>query len=265
MRYYFALTIVPFAENFRLPENWSALAGQQTIGCGMNVVSYLGLVDEDFARGKTCVLDRYGTSIFKLYDYYVSMHDNKLRNQEERLMIIRINIDTALHWIVTTLSRLDETNGYGIMFKMYQEGQTEKGHTVAVTKMDGVVTLTDPQLAEIYRIPNADSIEEQSTNFKNMFKGIYRNFVTVDLCFTIRKTQFQDTRPNEFLFSGLDGSPQSMVGTNYKWSTLYDNIINRDVNKTHGGINKKSKNKRNKKNKKNKKTKKTNRRIVNSR
>lgn len=53
----------------KLPQDWEALAEMKHQGCGLNVLSFFGIIEENEAREKVVCLNLKGTSIFKIVDY----------------------------------------------------------------------------------------------------------------------------------------------------------------------------------------------------
>lgn len=180
------------------PNNWTALAKQQTRGCGLNVLAYLGLVEQNEARQQVCALNHYGTSIFTLYDHYYDKFKKSIKCIDDTTIpffIIRTRIYDAVSLMVEVLSEHQQKEtvyGYAIMFKMYQTKQSRIGHSVLLLK-DGQdnTFFVDPQKSIIAEVPQLTTID-----IVTYLENVYEGFPELELCFTVRENVIEaDGKP----------------------------------------------------------------------
>jgi hypothetical protein len=284
-------TIVPLDETWETKRfihmkddaAWNAYATQTSIGCGMNVLGYLDLIEDSIGRQKVCALNEYGTSIFKLYDYYYNKYESILERKDSsgsksvlsQFMIVRSPLKDAIKCLCETLLNHDKDT-YGIMFKIYHERQNEKGHAVILLRWSDKIIFIDPQLSikkeiEVEGIKSyeddslfedasigdktvEDTVETIYNGINSTYKG--NEFTKAEICLTIRQ-KWQDETTGEikskFAASRMPISIKLLLESVSKDNTM--EIKTRNMNVNTGGMNKKSKKKSKNKKSKNKKSK----------
>lgn len=132
-------------------KDWTALAKQKSKGCGLNVLSYFGVIEQTEARNQTVCLSSKGTSIFKIVDIYDDTRVNK-----STYVVVRTTLSRGIQEIFRFLYEFEKRKvdyNYGIVFKMYQgllQANTNKdnhiGHTISIgIENTGNIFLFDPQ------------------------------------------------------------------------------------------------------------------------
>lgn len=266
----YAVTITPFGDgpirrHLQDPNNtpitFTALAQQQGQGCALNVLSALGIIPEDVARQKVVCLNNKGTSIFEIYDYYMYYYNHYINNPSSitdssslvakvfrPFFIARFNMIDAFFYMLEVLIDHISDIGYGIMFKMYQQGQMVSGHTVAFIRdsinMDDILFF-DPQNSISHQL-NVSLLRTNPINITNYIQTeIIGNIINlyysssryseIDLCFSVRCTGgFHPSR-----------IPRKLYISDPNTDKILNSIIPRPIG---GGKNKKmSKSKRKKK------------------
>ena len=190
-------TIIHFNE---LPPSWNALAKLKHQGCGINVLSYFGVIEENYARETAVCLSIKGTSIFKIVDYINDYSKNKGLNQLG-YFIVRYEFNQALAILLQFVNNYKDDN-YAVIFKMYDEDilstgkKSQIGHTVAIFKYRGNIYYTDPQLSLVKEI-GMDFFKDD-TQIKSLYgltNGKYNvNWKYIDIIFTVSQEQFKSDR-----------------------------------------------------------------------
>jgi len=138
--------------------NWTALAKQKSKGCGLNVLSYYGVIDQQEARNQTVCLSSKGTSIFKIVDIYDATRSNKAK-----YTIIRTTLSRGIGEIFKFIGEFERTTptqyNYGILFKMYEglthpktHEDTHVGHTISIgVENTGNIFVFDPQSDNVHQ------------------------------------------------------------------------------------------------------------------
>jgi len=227
-------------------KNWNALANIKFQGCGLNVLSYFEIIDENFAREKTMCLNIQGTSIFKIVDYINNSLIQNYNINWPGYLIIRMDINDGFKLLTDFMSKYPK-NKFAIIFKMYNElfqkntqNYSQMGHTVALYKnVDNSILFIDPQAEIQLQLVN---FQQSANMLKNPSGQLpYGNsFKYIDIIFTVSDSQkpFANDRP---IYNFKD----------FQDNSIDFDILERPKGYIHGG----------KVNFKNKKTKKHNTRI----
>ena len=159
-------SISPFLiENTNTTGGWSALGERTDQGCGLNVLSYFGLIPQRDAREMAVCLTK-GTSIVEICRY---VNDYlRLRNIIRTFVILRHTLNYALSTIMKTFVSLPFSGRWATFMKIYINSKHEnifnnRGHTFAFTidkddKGAFQIAFVDPQVGTntlIFPNPNA--------------------------------------------------------------------------------------------------------------
>jgi hypothetical protein len=131
-------------------QTWTALLKTKFQGCGINVLSVLGIIPQHTGREIVSCLTLKGTSIFKMADYLA-------QNTSNTFMIQRFNIDemTIMIDTINAYTRNSFVTNKGMVIKLYHQtkegykGETEFGHFVIVLFLQHGVYISDPQRSAI--------------------------------------------------------------------------------------------------------------------
>ena len=174
-----------------LDDNWTALASIWYQGCGLNVLSYYGIIKQEDAREQTVCLPLQGTSIFRILDILVDFFKNRPRSRSRSrsrslsisslmdyppetqgpFFIMRYALDVGItqifRFILTCLLQGDQALHHNsfIVFKIYkdhnQTGTTklsQMGHIVSLAISQGQIIFIDPQGKHFKNIPNIETL-----------------------------------------------------------------------------------------------------------
>lgn len=137
--------------------NWSALGRIVDRGCGINVLSYWGVLEENHARALITGLDRRGTSMQKMLDIvYHTKSTDELSGINNDTIICRYynNIYQVITEVFLTMSLLagEHTNLFTIIklydsfFNIRKAGELNQiGHTISLAIVKGKFLIVDPQ------------------------------------------------------------------------------------------------------------------------
>jgi hypothetical protein len=150
---------------------WSALANISHQGCGLNILSYYGIIPQNKARERTSCLNIQGMSIFQMVDFY-SKYLKEKYNINSKFKIIRCGIEKAQEIIYSSIAKI-RTNNICIILKLYRENMhgssySDKGHFVSFYVYGGIIYYIDPQRSIIFNPTdnNFDFFYEDKTKFK---------------------------------------------------------------------------------------------------
>lgn len=194
-QFYVSPTIIDFD---KLPNSWNALARIKHQGCGLNVLSYFGILSQTYARESTVCLTLKGTSIFKITDHLNTYFKSK-GIQWPGFIILRYTFVRGLQTIIGVMKLLKMPN-VAIIFKMYNTNKapdgkdSQIGHTVSIFKYNNKIYYVDPQ-AEIGPIQIDEMIEP--IVLENEIKKVYSNpqWKYIDIIFTVSNTSLGTYRP----------------------------------------------------------------------
>ena len=146
-------TIIPI---YKL-QNWETLAGIRYQGCGLNVLSYYNIIDENEAREKITCLPIQGSSIFSLVEY-INIFLKKFPDFNNTLgyVVVRYTIPNSFIFLKQLFDHMKQFN-FAIIVKtyssIYRNGTTSInhiGHTFSFACFQGKYYHIDPQ-ANIFR------------------------------------------------------------------------------------------------------------------
>ena len=215
-----------------VPTSWSALAELHHQGCGLNVLSYYGLIETTSAREAAVCLSVKGTSIFKIIDYINSF---AIKNGATNYgyIISRMPIINGISMIIDFMQSYSPGYNYAIIFKMYkgayQSGKDKDklnhmGHTVSIAKDTyGNIVFIDPQSETVKIIKSPED---------PVFYQYDKD--TIDLIWTVKKTEdsFQENRPTATI---------QQLHSQLKLTSFSVLFLNRDESIHYGGKNKSKK------------------------
>ncbi len=139
------------APTFNPSQAWSALARQKAVGCGMNVLSYFGVIEQNDARCRVISLPPKGQTIFAIY---AILYD-KLILIPTKFIVVRISLTLQNDILFDQLNSLPEN--LATFVKLYNgtvrsdaaasaaASDNHLGHTISFIKHQGVLYLIDPQ------------------------------------------------------------------------------------------------------------------------
>jgi hypothetical protein len=257
-----SLTIIPF---IKLPSSWNALAKITHQGCGINILSYFGIIEENYAREIGVCLSIKGTSIFKIVDY-INYYLKKIGVNQLGYFVARSLFNEALDVLLNFVLNYKENDKYAIIFKMYNDDilptgkKSHIGHTVAIFKYGQNIYYTDPQKSLVKEIDmNFFKDDNQIKSLYGFTNGNYNlNWKYIDIIFTVSQEPFQPSRISlpitQFIEKNLNVILVRTPDINYGGRNLFKKVKSRKYNLlTRKRVNK-IKNIKNSKSKKNKKT-----------
>ena len=130
---------------------WTALLQTRRKGCGINVLSILGFLDQHQGREIVACLPATGTTMFKICDY-ISTRYTGYKFGVLTVGLTQYNINN----LIASLLTLSDTKYYTIV-KLYQSAEhngepSEVGHTVILVISRAGIIFYDPQNSTTYRI-----------------------------------------------------------------------------------------------------------------
>lgn len=208
--YYASLTMTKLNTNPNV--NWKSLTNIRHQGCGLNVLSFFGILEKNIARESSLCLSLKGTSIFKIVDY-IDYYTKKQGIENNGYIIARCDFQTGLINIIELMFNYSTVDKYCIIFKMYDNDtyfkdtvikKSHVGHTVAFYKYDNKYYYVDPQgeIIQQFDINLIDTVE-----LENDIKHLYVNpsqpnnipipkWKFIDLIYTVKiDKKFDNKRP----------------------------------------------------------------------
>jgi hypothetical protein len=263
----------------------------QQQGCGLGILSYYGIIQQEFATEQSVCLTLKGTSIFAIIDYINDYLINKEGIVNPGYSVLRYPFSFGMRELFLFSSEY-KSSTFAIIFKMYKEKEVNNkpshiGHTVSLYKHFNRIDFIDPQIGfngclfvfynGIYYynkdvtltgrtdqqivsdniILTVDNLDQYILgNFNYQITSIYKvayNFI--DIIFTIRGPDKDGKNPFDD-----DKNRRSSTFTQFKDYAKQNNLefLNRTIDITHGGKKfkkiktNKGKKRRHTKNKKNK-------------
>ena len=183
---------------------WEALGNIKTQGCGLNILSYYGIISTTSAREETVCLTSKGTSIFRILDYinqYYFIKKYNVNNME--YLILRLKIKNGVTILIDFMKRYKTHNKYAIIFKVYRENifldkkqgniYSEVGHTVSIACYNEEIMYIDAQGSVFINLQG--TLEEQVNQLSNYL--LEKSFTYIDIIFTYnnRKQPYDSNLP----------------------------------------------------------------------
>ena len=192
--YYLSPTTITYNKQLK---NWTTIAGIKYQGCGLNVLSFYDILEENYAREKTVCLNIQGTSIFRIVDY-INDFLNKQNINWPGFVILRTDINQGVKLILNFMENWKQTQ-FAIIFKMYEDVYipnkkefSQLGHSVSFYKnSNGVIYFIDPQ-QEINQEINVNNMNTYGQELQNKYG---KNFI--DIILTVSAENFPTERPSE--------------------------------------------------------------------
>lgn len=158
-KYWFLMTLNDIDAKYRYifetgdQTKWTALLQSKRKGCGINVLSILGFINQDQGREIVACLPATGTTMYKICDY-ISQRYPGLKLGIYNLLL---NVGNVIHSFETLLTLSAESN-YCTIVKLYtsleHDGEpSEVGHTIILVINRGTMVFYDPQQSRIYYLP----------------------------------------------------------------------------------------------------------------
>jgi hypothetical protein len=183
---------------------WEALGNIKTQGCGLNILSYYGIISKTSAREETVCLTSKGTSIFRILDYINQNYFIKKYNVNNmEYLILRLEIKNGITILIDFMKNYKTHNKYAIIFKIYRENTfldkkqgniySEVGHTVSVACYNEEISYIDPQGSVFINFQGTQ--EEQVNQLSNYL--LQNSFKYIDIIFTYnnRKQPYDSNLP----------------------------------------------------------------------
>ena len=166
-------TIIVFNE----VREWTPLAGITHQGCGLNVLSYYNIIEQQAALEQTVCLSMKGTSIFKIIDY-INSYLYRQDVEYDGFMVVRYSLLIGLRILFGFLQAYSVSSAgyYAIITKLYrseyQKGTrqfSQIGHSVSFAKVGQDIYYIDPQMSVFYKMRRGESVE----SMEEMIKAFY--------------------------------------------------------------------------------------------
>lgn len=182
-------------------KDWRPLAGLKHQGCGLNVLSYYDIIEQNAATEMAACLNITGTPIYDLVNYLNDDFTKKGINTD--YLIVRYPIFIGLYLLLEFITNYNTDLNYAIIIKLYEtefQNGTNKfsqvGHTVSIAKSNNEVFFIDPQTLikeqiHLNQMPLKDVAEEISKFMTTSYK---KNFI--DIIFSVKEqNDFDEKRP----------------------------------------------------------------------
>ena len=217
--------------------SWTALAKITHQGCGLNVLSFYGLIETKSAREKAVCLTLNGTSIFKIVDYiddYIKESGTENLGYTITRTDMQNGIYQILHAIITCLNERNSVIIFKIYENYYQKNSSLKfnhrGHTISIAKIAKYhgIYLVDPQISYVTLLHDTETTLTSKTfehlveSTTKLIKEKYEGKDTIDVIWTVKK-------PGDHFQEGRYVSTVEVLFRNYP------NILNRDESIHYGG------------------------------
>lgn len=181
----------------RMTNAWNTLAGLMNQGCGLNVLSFYGVISEPRARERAVCLTLKGTSIFSIVNYI-----DHFNQRASNYAVVRLDLLSGVNTIYTFITQYTSPQSYAIVFKIYDDNfiknttkYSEFGHTISVCFIfnTNAFWFSDPQ-ANIYTELNL----QDPTQLHNIITTNYPGKKFIDL---IMEGDYQNSFTNQPVFT----------------------------------------------------------------
>jgi hypothetical protein len=159
--------------------SWIPLGRQVVQGCGLNVLSYFGIIPEEEARSRVATLCSKGQSIFNICAYLTTYFEER-GIEDTDMLIIRLDLHNGYRFLH------DHSMPGSVTFvKMYdhyyhkEDKPSHVGHTVALFKTaQGELQLVDPQAGIIFRPITVEQLAQtyRPKQFMDIILVVRKNF-----------------------------------------------------------------------------------------
>lgn len=222
--------------------NWTPLGNIKTQGCGLNILSYYGIIPPASTREEISCLSMKGTSIFRILDYinkYYFIQKYNLTNME--FFILRAELKFGLTIIINFMKGFKTNNKYAILFRLYSRDKypdpkkgeitSDIGHSSSIACYNDEIRYIDP----IYEINTLlQGTKEEQVNQAYHFASQGSSFKIIDIIFIYNNNKKIDN-------STLPTTNKSELEQEINYGNCF--IRARPVDLFYGGKNKKKKNK----------------------
>jgi hypothetical protein len=240
-------------QNLTTSDGWNALANRTDQGCGMNLISYFGLISQNDAREITVCL-RKGTSIIEICRYINDFLRRQL-NLVRTFMIRRHALENAIAIIVSALyTSPTDQNGNGrwaSLLKIYKtpahkEKFSNVGHSIAlcIDKENNKIQISfvDPQLGKNVIVFSSDThpgVDPTSDNYvlslcqqiRSAYPSLSMSTTAVDIIYIVDTPAYFGSRFN-MTNNQLKNLPEGTVAANpVIESFLYGEGVNKKKKK----------------------------------
>ena len=180
-----------FIIDYKPLPDWSPLGNIKTQGCGLNLLSYYGLIPQASTREEISCLSMKGTSIFRILDYinkYYFIQKHNLTNME--FFILRSDIKFGLTIIIDFMRAFKTNYRYAILFRVYSSDKypdpkkgeitSDIGHSSSISCYNDEIRYIDP----IYKINTIlQGTKEEQVNQAYQFASEGTRFKIMDIIF----------------------------------------------------------------------------------
>lgn len=159
----------PYKSNNITYTFWNGNIAQYYIGCGISTLLYYKLISYEFAINELSKISKYGTSIWRLYEYcIVNQHINK------QIGIVRFPIKIGYIFLCDLLFKSKIKKQYIIFRTCINENENniinDRGHTTSLLKINNRLYNVDPYLNEINEITSLKNIDQYYSIYEKQYK-----------------------------------------------------------------------------------------------
>ncbi len=160
---------LPYKSNEISYTMWNGSVSQYYIGCGITTLLYYKLISYEFAMNELSKISKYGTSIWRLYEYcIVNQHFNK------EIGIVRFPIKTGYLFLCDFLLKSKLKKQYVIFRTCINEEEehliNDMGHTASLLKVNNKLYNADPYLNEFTEITLSKKMNEYYSVYEKQYK-----------------------------------------------------------------------------------------------
>ncbi len=160
---------LPYKSNEISYTAWNGSIAQYYIGCGITTLLYYKLISYEFAMNELSKMSKYGTSIWRLYEYcIVNQHINK------EIGIVRFPIKTGYLFLCDFLLKSKSKKQYVIFRTCINDEEehpiNDMGHTTSLLKVNNKLYNADPYLNEFTEITLSKKMNEYYSIYEKQYK-----------------------------------------------------------------------------------------------